>query len=93
MRWEGSGSVLAYRQVRQQQWLDKFHELKAFYARHGHFVILRHEPDNRELIALQKWLTFQRSCYRAGELRPDREAMLKGLGVQLDTPGRRKKAR
>ena len=64
-------------------WEERFDELKAYHAEHGHTRVSK-----REDLKLAEWVFSQRKRHRHGELRPERREKLESLGFDF-SPRRR----
>jgi len=65
--------------LENEQWLEKFDELKKLYKKHKTFFFPK-EPEYR---SIKSWLQYQRSLYRKGQLKPEREELFNKLGYSL----------
>ncbi len=65
--------------LENEQWLEKFEELKKLYKKHKTFFFPK-EPEYR---SIKSWLQYQRSLFRKGQLKLEREELFKKLGYSL----------
>lgn len=63
------------------RWEIRFAEAQAFHQTYGHCSVEQNNPHHRKLAV---WLTKQRQLLRAGQVPPDRKALLAELGVTGD---------
>jgi hypothetical protein len=59
-------------------WEERFDELEAYHAEHGHTRVT--EREDRKLA---KWVSHQRYAHKSGELRPERREKLESLGFDF----------
>jgi len=62
------------------QWEERFEQLKAYHAEHGHVRVLKREDEK-----LTEWVHKQRWQHRRGKLLPKRREKLESLGFMFET--------
>ena len=70
------------------QWEERFDELKAYHAEHGHTRVSKQEDGK-----LAVWVRDQRHRHRHGRLRPERREKLESLGFDFSPRRRGRPAR
>jgi hypothetical protein len=75
IKWERRSKQLATDP--DENWLARYQQLLQFKERHGHCIVPYKWPENPQLGG---WVVRQRQSKKSGELLPDRERMLHGIG-------------
>lgn len=65
--------------LEEEQWNEKFEALKTLYKELKTFRF----PKDKKYNSIRSWLLYQRSLYKKGELKPEREKLLTDLGFSL----------
>ncbi|GAX10323.1 hypothetical protein FisN_3Lh529 [Fistulifera solaris] len=68
------------------QWMERYNQLVAFKAKHGHFQVTKND------ISLKNWVSAQRLSYRSGTLHQERKDLLDQIGFVWNARNGRQKS-
>ncbi|HZL77450.1 MAG TPA: Helicase associated domain protein [Candidatus Limnocylindrales bacterium] len=70
--------------AREEQWAERFEQLKCFKEEHGHLEVEHVEGEESEL---SNWVSSQRSRNSSGEIQAERKAKLDSIGFKWEAEG------